>query len=208
MSARWHAERSEDAGAVVHRLRVEGRPMSHREVIAAWSDSAAFREFYLELLAAWSGPAFFWEYPPLHRDRLDRPSEFVLVDAPQLALRPADPEPFASMLVPVPTPEQPAVFENLSRDADLIVPRPQAGLEPAAFAHFAAFARAAPAACKHELLVALARELLARIDYRTLWLSTSGLGVAWLHLRLDHAPKYYQYAPYRDPAFETAFSAR
>ena len=56
--------------------------------------------------------------------------------------------------------------------------------------------------------MALARELLARIDYRTLWLSTSGLGVAWLHLRLDHEPKYYQYAPYRDPAFETAFSAR
>jgi hypothetical protein len=29
-----------------------------------------------------------------------------------------------------------------------------------------------------------------------MWLSTSGLGVAWLHIRLDSTPKYYQHQPY------------
>jgi hypothetical protein len=29
------------------------------------------------------------------------------------------------------------------------------------------------------------------------WLSTSGMGVAWLHVRLDQRPKYYTYAPYK-----------
>lgn len=29
------------------------------------------------------------------------------------------------------------------------------------------------------------------------WISTSGLGVPWLHVRIDDRPKYYQHAPYR-----------
>ena len=32
------------------------------------------------------------------------------------------------------------------------------------------------------------------------WLSTAGLGVPWLHLRLDTRPKYYQYGPYKNAA--------
>ena len=31
-----------------------------------------------------------------------------------------------------------------------------------------------------------------------LWVSTSGAGVYWLHLRLDSFPKYYTHAPYRN----------
>lgn len=30
-----------------------------------------------------------------------------------------------------------------------------------------------------------------------LWCSTSGLGVYWLHIRLDQYPKYYTYRPYK-----------
>ena len=30
-----------------------------------------------------------------------------------------------------------------------------------------------------------------------LWVSTCGLGVYWLHVRLDSFPKYYRYAPYQ-----------
>ena len=28
------------------------------------------------------------------------------------------------------------------------------------------------------------------------WMSTSGAGVSWLHIRLDSRPKYYQYRPF------------
>ena len=31
-----------------------------------------------------------------------------------------------------------------------------------------------------------------------LWLSTAGQGVAWLHFRIEGAPKYYSYGRYRD----------
>jgi len=30
-----------------------------------------------------------------------------------------------------------------------------------------------------------------------LWISTAGLGVTWLHVRIDSSPKYYTHAPYR-----------
>jgi hypothetical protein len=31
---------------------------------------------------------------------------------------------------------------------------------------------------------------------RLLWLSTSGLGVSWLHIRIDYVPKYYNHLEY------------
>ena len=34
---------------------------------------------------------------------------------------------------------------------------------------------------------------------QNVWLSTSGLGVVWVHVQLDSSPKYYQYASFREP---------
>lgn len=31
------------------------------------------------------------------------------------------------------------------------------------------------------------------------WLSTAGMGVSWLHIRLDERPKYYRHGPYIGP---------
>jgi len=45
----------------------------------------------------------------------------------------------------------------------------------------------------------LAREALARLSDRPLWISTAGMGVNWLHVRLDSRPKYYRHAPYKTP---------
>jgi len=43
-------------------------------------------------------------------------------------------------------------------------------------------------------------EVLADAPFEAyFWLSTSGLGIAWLHVRLDERPKYYTHAPYRSP---------
>ena len=42
--------------------------------------------------------------------------------------------------------------------------------------------------------------LRTRLGSRPTWVSTSGLGVSWLHVRLDRLPKYYTHAPYRDPS--------
>jgi hypothetical protein len=86
-------------------------------------------------------------------------------------------------------------FENLGRDAQLIVPYPI--LTQNVYAHFASFIRGAPENQKHDLFMVLANSLKSRIHQKPTWVSTSGLGVYWLHIRLDTSPKYYSYQPYR-----------
>jgi hypothetical protein len=91
--------------------------------------------------------------------------------------------------------EATATFWNLGRDAVLVAPSPAA---PAtAYPHLAAFSRGAPIEQQHELWCAVGTALARRIGPAPVWLSTSGLGVAWLHIRLDSRPKYYSYQPYR-----------
>jgi len=88
-----------------------------------------------------------------------------------------------------------ASFPNLGGDATLIAPCPDAAAGP--YPHLAAFCRRAP---KRQLLAfwkAVGEALADSLSARPLWLSTSGLGVAWLHARLDSTPKYYTHAPYR-----------
>ena len=93
-------------------------------------------------------------------------------------------------------PGQPvAIFVNLGRDALLVAPAPLG--PPGAYAHLAAFARHAPASQQDALWRAVGDAVAGRLSTEPLWLSTSGLGVGWLHVRLDERPKYYAYAPYR-----------
>ena len=36
---------------------------------------------------------------------------------------------------------------------------------------------------------------------KIVWLNTAGLGVIWLHVRMDTRPKYYKTKKYKDPDF-------
>lgn len=73
---------------------------------------------------------------------------------------------------------------------------------PATYTHLASFLRGAPSEQVHTLWQRVGMELEARLvaqgarDIPT-WTSTSGLGVSWLHVRLDSRPKYYQYRPFK-----------
>ena len=86
-------------------------------------------------------------------------------------------------------------FPNLGGDAHLVVPCPQD--EGDAFAHLAVFSRTAPVAQQHRFWQRVGLAVENMVGERPLWLSTSGLGVYWLHVRLDARPKYYTFRPYR-----------
>merc|ERR1712079_797856 len=51
-----------------------------------------------------------------------------------------------------------------------------------------------------DLLARSARALIDKMDTTTdpWWFSTSGDGVAWLHMRIDPRPKYYNHVQYKD----------
>jgi hypothetical protein len=177
-------------------LTRDGRTVTFADVIAGWRDDHAFREFFIAELAATQFPAFFWETPPIRERRTDVQYEHVAIGSEALARLPPDPSAFGSVFRSRPT--SVVTFRNLGGDAFLIAPTPVAGLRN--YGHLASFVRSAPEHQCHELFRTLGRALarLLRICHGPLWTSTSGLGVPWLHIRLDSFPKYYNYRPYAE----------
>jgi hypothetical protein len=170
----------------------DGGAASYAEVVEQWRTSPPFRVFFAALLAEPPYEAYFWETPPVTRATAARAFEFVLVDSQGLAAPVPEPSAFASHFTPS---QAVATFANLGGDALLVAPAPQG--PSTAYAHLAAFARHAPTSQQHALWQAVGAAVTRRLSPAPLWLSTSGLGVAWLHVRLDEQPKYYTYAPYR-----------
>lgn len=190
----WTAEVSPQGRALRYRLLLESEPLSFRQLFALLANDTDFTDFYSRTLVDSGLGAFFWEHPPLTVSNIDAPAEFVLLPAPALAGIAAQPGPFAPQFARQPGREV-ITFENLSGDALLIVPAAAGPID--AFAHLGAFLRGAPVTQVRELWRATAGAVHDYLGETPRWLSTSGLGVAWLHLRLDTRPKYYQHTPYR-----------
>lgn len=181
-------------GGRVRQIAVQrdGQALRVADAVELWQQDREFRAFFMALLAEAPFAAYFWECPPVTTTMLTRPLEFVLVDSPNLAAVPPDQRAFASHFK---ADDDTATFWNLGRDALLVAPRPK--VSPTAYTHLAAFTRSAPTEQQHALWQAVGTALARRVAAAPVWLSTSGLGVAWLHIRLDSRPKYYSYRPYR-----------
>ena len=173
----------------------EKRVLAWSEVFAMWRSDASFCSFFSASLAATPFEAFFWETPPLTVHALALPFECVVVSAPTLARQQADPTHFATQLG-AKGGRDVVVFRNLGGDADLVVPCDTgAGAD---YAHLAVFLRTASPAQMQAIwraVVETAETWLVRGDRP--WISTAGLGVTWVHVRIDSRPKYYTHAPYR-----------
>jgi hypothetical protein len=174
----------------------DGSAVSFRELFDLLETDSSFARWYAGELAARGRRAFFWEHPAITRASCDHPAEFVLVDGEPLeALRP-DPGPFRSHFDSDSQPDDDvAVFPNLGGDALLLAPRPLAAA--AAYPHLAVFLREAPPAQVRNLLGAVGRTVRENLSEQPRWLSTAGMGVPWVHVRIDSQPKYYRFEPYR-----------
>ncbi len=192
----WHFESTTSGGVIRGRVTKDGAVVTRADALAAMADDASFRSAWTAFLRDAPFRAFFLETPPTTRAHQHLPFELVLIDAPPLAVVRADETSFASELVRAPQHDV-LTFPNLGGDAVLVVPAPRGPNE--AYAHLAAFVRLAPPDQVDATFVALARAIEASLDAQPLWVSTAGLGVAWLHLRLDSRPKYYRYAVYKSP---------
>lgn len=174
----------------------DGKPLSWSEVVSLWANDEVFRTYFLRLLADSSFSAFFWETLPVTADTFDQDFEFVLVDSPALAKVTPERQAFGDYFGRPSAYPGVAAFPNLGGDAFLVVPAPEIA-EIAAYSHIANFVRNAPFAQQQALLQCLSAEINRKLSNHKLWVSTSGLGVYWLHIRLDSRPKYYQYSPYK-----------
>ena len=150
-----------------------------------------------------------------------KPFEFVLVNEPRLKAfaeinpdRHAFEEYFASPLCsssgndggsdPI---TAVCAFPNLGKDATLISPLPQSGINEASYSHLASFLRNAPQEQITQFWKLSAKSYIEELKHKHerinehvgTWFSTNGMGVAWLHLRIDSAPKYYSYGSFTKP---------
>lgn len=170
------------------------KTLTFSDVLERWQVDPTFRAFFSELLAHSPFSAFRWETPSLHELSLSKPFEFVLLDAPRYANRKSDRATYREYFRDDHAAHGVVSFASLGGDATLVVPSPQA--EDSAYGHLAAFVRHAPASQVDALWRVVANVAKPKIGRKPVWLNTAGGGVAWLHVRIDAAPKYYGYAPY------------
>ncbi len=168
-------------------------PITFSEVLDLLADEPGFRNYFGRLLADAPFEGYRWETPGLAPQSAEQQFEFVLLNAPGFCSRKTDRRTYTCYFSDAN--DGVVIFPNLSGDATLIVPSPQA--DDDAYGHLAAFVRHAPKTQVDGLWRAVGQTVRERITKKPIWLSTAGGGVAWLHVRLDSSPKYYGHAPYR-----------
>lgn len=170
----------------------KGKPLTYKQFIQALQSDLEFIGFLNKLLANSPFEAFFWEVKPINHQQLDSPFEFVLIDSQALTRISPKPSAFQSYFTSI---KQAVSFLSLGKDAVLISPTPIE--EEECYTHLANFTRKAPMQQQVVFWKLVGKEYERAIEAAPKWLSTSGLGVHWLHARIDSRPKYYQYKPYR-----------
>lgn len=179
----------------IERILVEwvGSPLTIKDAITllAWNEN--FIDFLSSLLTQRDMDGFVWEMPPLTQETLRHQFEFVVIDTRAPYHDEADFSPFASCLSEANANAEVLAFENLGGDALLIVPTPVEGADYRDLGHFLSTATKSHI---HGFWKTVAETVTVRVSDQPVRVSVAGEGVAWLHLRLDTQPKYYQYLPY------------
>ena len=193
----WKSKRERIDDDRIHKISIftEDKQITYLEVIELWQQNESFREFFISLLADTPMPAYFWETPPVAQATVHNMFEFVLIDSPKLAKIEPDPSDFNEYFESATS--EVVTFPNLGNDALLVVPCPITNIPNSTY--LANFVREAPKSQQHLLWKTVGQSLQQKLNEQkqSIWLSTSGLGVHWLHVRLDSRPKYYCYEPYK-----------
>lgn len=200
---------TEDRSGTVYRVWFSSGdgadPLSWSDVIELWRTSETFRDVFSESLRNMRsriGGAFFFETPPLDRGTKDTAFEFIAAKATELDGKDANTEPFLEHIKHSIDGDTVSSFKNLDGSSELIVPRrPVEGTDESPFAHLGEWSMHADPEQVHRLWARVgeaAEESLS--GEHTVWISTSGTGVAWLHVRLDRTPEYYIHEPFKSRA--------
>jgi hypothetical protein len=184
----------ESSGLETFAIRTDVGVASRGAFFEALIDDQSLRTMLTACLRDSRHLAFAWETPALSAATADLDATFAIIDSPSLAHVAPDPSPFAAQLAEC---DRVATFP-LGGDAVLIVPSPRAA--PTA-THLAAFVRTAPPDVIDDLWSAVGQAVVRRRNAKPdpVWISTAGLGVYWLHVRLDDRPKYYRHRPFVNP---------
>ncbi|CAG8680286.1 22478_t:CDS:2 [Dentiscutata erythropus] len=137
--------------------------------------------------------AYFWECPPVSKGTTNKPFEFVVTKSDTLSYINQDYSSFKEKFTEYLNNDV-CSFANLGKDATLIVPIPCNDLD---YKNLSTFTKNAPKEQQIKFWQEVANKLTESLEISTpKWLSTNGLGVHYLHIRIDNYPKYYSWNEY------------
>merc|ERR1711963_996649 len=161
----------------------------------------AIQDFNKVLATGTNFEAYYFECPPLSKSTIQNENfEFIIAKSTSLNEEFPDRFTFSDYFDAQCSDSKVADFKSLGRDAHLITPcPPSTENEDKDYSHLANFVRKAS---KEQILAFWKRtgdNMVQEVnsDDAKRWMSTSGDGIAWLHLRIDTRPKYYTYSPYK-----------
>ena len=198
---KWTVVISEISDAIHHYkfLDNDKRVLTFADVIRLWAtntrDGKSFRTLTTETIHESPFRSFKWETPVVDSVRIGRQFEFVILNSSGLERR-ENALPFSEQFKEAEPDGQVIAFENLGRNAILVVPTPSKSTE-VNHCHLGSFLRTADEDQTDQLWQMVGAAMNSRISKKPVWLSTAGGGVAWLHVRLDDRPKYYGYSPFK-----------
>lgn len=166
--------------------------LTYKNALQLLRDEREFRDIFIEVMRQSTFKAYLWETPAFSSVE-DQPFEFVLIHNASLENFTPNSSSFKEHFTKS---DKTIVCKNLRKDALLIIPYPREK-DQNCYTHMANFMRFAPDDQIHELLQQTAISVLDYDTFLPIWLSTSGLAVPWLHVRVDTKPKYYRYQPYK-----------
>ena len=171
--------------------------LTFNEVFELWQADDNFITFYINTLINFDYKAFHWEHPCLEEDLLDKKYECTITKSKRLETASINEEPFKEHIY---TNESVIDFMNLGKNARLIIPSKKTDKE--VYNHLGKFIRTAPKEQIMEVFKRTGKLVTKEIkENGKIWFNTAGLGVIWLHIRLDTKPKYYKTKKYKDPNF-------
>ena len=179
-------------GTVKFEIYNSEKTISYLDWINLTQNSIEFLNFFIDLLRDCEFNAYYWEVKPIDKKTLEDEFEFVLVSGAVLNSLNSNSTPFEKYFDEN---KEVVSFKSLRGDAQLIVPTKISEAEN--YTHLAKFIRKAPEHQIIKLWKKVAKEYSKIIGDEKRWLSTAGLGVHWLHVRLDSKPKYYKHKEYK-----------
>jgi len=160
----------------------------------------AFQQSLNEVTSKLQG--FFWECPPVSQQTINQPFEFVATKSKALKRIEQN---YASFQEHFAGKDKSKVcsFPSLGGDAMLITPipsekNPQLHKKSLDYKNLSEFTKNAPENQQLVFWQEVANKLEESLtDGQPKWLSTNGLGVHYLHARIDKIPKYYSHQEYK-----------
>lgn len=198
MNQKFNIEiKGQNENTVRFRLKNGEQNLTFEEVFESWESNPKFVAFYKDELIKLNFEAFYWEHPAMKKEFLGKKYECILQRSRPLEHLPINESAFKDYIH---LNAQATDFMNLGKNARLVVPTKRTDKE--IYNHMSKFIRLAEQEQIIEVFKRVGKSILEEIESQKLiWLNTAGLGVIWLHIRMDTRPKYYKTTRYKEPDF-------